>query len=145
MRVSPHIQDYEVMCPWTREIKLIYWIINLFESVRNEIGCPIFITSGYRSRQYQKHLTEINPYAVDLSPHPEGAALDMHIPINHDPVELALKFQEHSQKLGYGICRYGLEKYGFHFLHVDIIYMLFTPWTNVENPKPSLWREGVTW
>lgn len=145
MEVSPHIQDYEVICPFTHEIKLSPFIINLFEAVRNDIGCPIFITSGYRSPQYQKHLTEINPYAVKLSPHPEGAALDMQIPFRFEPLELAHRFQEHSKRLGYGTCRYGLEKYKFRFIHVDIIYMLYHPWTNTENPKPDIWKEGVTW
>ena len=144
-KVSPHIAEYEVRDKWTGEIKISPHIVYLFESVREELGKPIIITSGYRSEKYQAYLRAIGYPAAIVSPHCYGAALDMLFPFSVDKDGFANLFVNHSLKLDYGICRIGRKQYGDTFLHVDVVYLLFEPYTTIQNPKPDTWKPGVAW
>lgn len=132
-------------------------LIQLFEAVRGGLGRPIVISSGYRSDEYQKKL-----YEEDIqknggkpsgrvskpghSPHATGAAMDLLIPPGWDAQKLAELFQHTSTALGFSVCRTGWRAYlGQGFIHVDLVYMIFAPYTNVPNPNPRSWRPEVTW
>ena len=145
LRVSDHIAAYEIWDKWTHDIKISPFIVRLFEAVRNEIERPIMITSGYRSQIYQDYLRQIGYPAAILSPHTYGAALDMLYPTGLDKDNFTMLFREKSQQLGYGDCRIGRAKYNDTFLHVDIVYLLFEPYTRIGNPIPEHWKEGISW
>lgn len=132
-------------------------LIHLFEAAREKVGRPITISSGYRSEEYQRKL-----YEEDLqknggkpsgqvampgnSPHATGAAMDLIIPAGWTAQRLAELFQETSVEWGFPKARVGWRQYlGRGFIHVDLVHMLFAPYTNIPNPIPTAWRAGVTW
>jgi len=145
LRVSNHIAAHEIEDRWTREVKISPYIVHLFEVVRKKFGVPIMITSGYRTREYQAHLGEIGYPAAEISPHCQGAAFDMLFPIGIDKNEFANMWKWQSLDLGYKHCRIGRKKYNDTFLHVDIVYLLFEPFTTIPNPVPDRWKPGVMW
>lgn len=132
-------------------------LVQLFEAVRNGLGRPIVISSGYRSDEYQRKLYEEDKRKnggkpsgqvakPGNSPHAAGAAIDLIIPSGWTAQRLAEIFQETSVALGFPKCRVGWKQYlGRGFIHVDLVPMLFAPYTSEKNPNPQAWRPGVTW
>ena len=145
LKISPHIAAYKVCDKWTNEIIISPYIVHLFETVRKKFGVPIIITSGYRTREYQAHLRDIGLPAAEVSPHCYGAAIDTLFPYDVPKDEFADMWKWQSMELGYKHCRIGRKKYNDAFCHVDIAYMLFEPYTTIRNPKPDIWKPGVTW
>lgn len=83
--------------------------------------------------------------AAKISPHVEGAALDMAIPSSLTVAELISLFRETAQQLDLPSPRIGHLAYEDKFLHVDLVHMKFKPYTAIENPKPQVWFEGAEW
>ncbi len=124
-------------------------ILKLFEAVREKLG-PIHINSGYRSDAKQTELYKADSSGAvakpGSSPHRFGAAMDLAIPPTvSSAVELASHVQYYSKQLGLQVARCGWREYQGRFLHMDVVYLLFAPYTNLKNPNPKAWRSGVTW
>lgn len=155
--VSPHVSREEIDTEPAPKPMIFDPLIYLFETVREKVGRPIVISSGYRSPEYQRKLYEDDirknggrpsgrVAKPGSSPHETGAAMDMYIPAGWTAQKLAEIFQETSVALGFPKCRVGWRQYlGRGFIHVDLVHMLFAPYTNTPNPNPQAWRPGVTW
>ena len=155
--VSPHISREEIDTEPAPKPMIFDPLIYLFETVREKVGRPIVISSGYRSPEYQRKL-----YEDDIrknggrpsgrvakpgnSPHELGAAMDLIIPAGWTAEELAKLFRDTSVALGFPVARTGWKRYlGQGFIHVDLAPMLFKPYTDVPNPRPQLWIPGLVW
>lgn len=145
--VSAHIAKHEVDDNWTGEVVLFKPVIDCFEKAREILGRPIRINSGYRSEEYQKHLKAVGYQAATDSPHCKGAALDLAIPSGTTYLVLLTVLRQAAKSLGLPKPRFGYKQYGYSFVHFDLVFMLYPPYvnTNVKNPHPNAWREGVEW
>lgn len=167
--------------PWDRvesrltgEIHLLQGIIDLFQKIRKAAGVPLPVTSGYRSLRDQEVIRRRGrsgkSYAASLSPHCCGAALDIDIiPSKHQLLGNTQRIQAETliyflklaaQDLGLERwLRYGVRQYGYGFVHIDIVPILFEPeFRDIldklptiffpfsrSNPRPTAWAGGVTW
>ena len=134
-------------------------LIEVFEAVRDLIKRPIKINSGYRSIEkqtalYQAHQEDLkrkglpDDHAVAKpghSPHMYGAAMDVAIPWTFNAQNLAALFRKASRDLRYPQARTGFKTYHNAFVHLDVLPMLFEPYTKIPNPDPLNWRPGVMW
>lgn len=146
MNVSKHITLREASCNCgCGRALLMPQIVYLFEEVREDFGVPLMINSGFRCQVYQLHLMELGLTKAQNSPHVSGAALDISIPYNIKPDCLKDTFIRNSKRLGFGKCRIGMKKYKNRFIHVDLAYLFYEPYTSIKNPNPKAWKEGVTW
>ena len=146
--ISEHLPRYEFFKPsgWDEHARILAPLIDLFEAVRAEVG-PIKVNSGYRGDAFQERLYKQNPQGVakpGSSPHRFGAAMDLAIPKEWTAAKLADLVQAKSIALGFDRARCGWREYSGRFLHIDLVYLLFTPFTAIPNPNRS-WRPGVTW
>jgi hypothetical protein len=134
--------------------------LQIIEKARQIVG-PLTGDSGYRSRAKQEII--YNEYIADCkakgvkpvpgkvakpgnSPHETGAAVDLAIPEGYQPEEFAKLLQKISVDLGFPVARVGWKDYlGQNFVHVDEVFLLFKPYTNVPNPFPTAWISGITW
>lgn len=156
LHISAHISKAEYAQKDTGEVIIYEPLIELFEAVRKAIGKPIPVNSGYRSPAYQKKL-----YDADLranggkpsgavarpgsSPHETGAAMDLGIPTGWDAAKFAQLIRNTSVAIGFPMARVGWKKYGGRFVHVDLVHMLYAPYTGKPNPNPGAWSPGVVW
>jgi uncharacterized protein YcbK (DUF882 family) len=141
----------------TGKVVIFEPLIDLFETLRSNIGKAIIINSGYRSDEYQKML-----YEQDLrdhrgepsgkvakpghSPHATGAAMDLSVPWAWKAAYFARTVRVASNKLSLPPARCGYKKYGGSFIHVDLVHMLYHPYIKgIPNPAPAAWLSGVTW
>jgi uncharacterized protein YcbK (DUF882 family) len=54
------------------------WFVEMFNNFEKILGKPVYITSGYRSKEYQEHLRNNTKYkAAKNSPHVQGVAVDI--------------------------------------------------------------------
>lgn len=155
--ISAHISRAEFgQRDGSQKVVIFDPLIELFEAVRRQVG-PIVISSGYRSEEYQRKL-----YEEDLrknggkpsgqvakpgnSPHATGAAMDLIIPGGWHPRDFAEMFREACVDLNFPLCRVGWKQYlGRGFIHVDLVPMLYKPYTKIPNPHPRTWRPGAMW
>ena len=143
--VSKHIAKYEVEDRWTGEVEIFEPVIQCFEEARRLLGKPIGINSGFRSPEYQQHLKELGYKTATNSPHCWGAALDLAIPRGMTYLILMNAFKQAAKNLKLPRPRFGYKEYSYNFLHFDLIFLLFSPYTDKENPCPGSWRAGVEW
>lgn len=55
-------------------------LLNRLQSVRDEMGCPITVTSGFRCREHQEHLRGSGiKTATGISTHELGIAVDVQV------------------------------------------------------------------
>lgn len=150
--VSDHIYKSEFADKISGEIIVFEPLIDVFEAVRAAAGCPISIFSGYRTKEhqaqlYQQDMDENNGTPTklvaspDFAPHTYGAAMDLETPFGRDPFVLLIrkvcKALSVPVRLGY------LHYNGF--VHVDVMPMLFSPYTPAINPVPLSWVAGMVW
>lgn len=143
--VSEHIAAHEIADRWTGEIKIYDGLVYLFEGARTIINRPLIITSGYRSVAYNQHLHEIGYKTAAHSPHCEGAAIDVIIPHDKTVDDLINAFDTSADLLKLPRPRYGHIQYKDRFLHIDLVFMLYKPYTEVDNPHPRQWKSGKEW
>jgi len=155
--ISPHISRTEFgQKDGTFTVVIYDPLIELFETVRGMIGKPIVISSGYRSREYQQKLydEDIRRYGrpsgnvakPGSSPHETGTAMDLFIPIGLQAKLFAELFTAACVDLNIPLCRIGWKRYlGRGFIHVDLVPMLFKPYTKVPNPHSQYWKAGLIW
>lgn len=155
--ISAHISRKEFgQRDGSQKVVIFDPLVELFEAVRNQVG-PIAISSGYRSDDYQRRL-----YEADLkmhggrpsgqvakpgnSPHATGAAMDLIIPKGWQAKEFSELFTGACIDLNLPLCRVGWKQYlGRGFIHVDLVPMLYKPYTSIPNPQPKAWRPGAVW
>jgi uncharacterized protein YcbK (DUF882 family) len=162
--ISDHISHYEFgehdengnLVP---EIQLTIFepVIELFESIRETVGRPIIINSGYRSLEKQKRLYDRDLKLNDgkpsgkvakpgNSPHMYGVAMDLSIPSNMNAEQLAALIRKRSVDLKFPMARTGWKQYGGTFVHFDLIPMLFEPYLKgIKNPLPQVYVPGLKW
>lgn len=126
------------------EVKLLVEAAWGFKAIREALGQPIKVTSGYRCRKHQEGLFEaaVAKYGSraeaakrvappGASPHEYATALDC-----HQGAMSPRAFRDFVAKLLNGDCRLGLYE---DFVHFDRAHYL-TP-----NPDPAHFRRGVRW
>jgi uncharacterized protein YcbK (DUF882 family) len=141
----------------TGKVVIFAPLIDLFETLRANVGKPIIINSGYRSDEYQLKLYErdIKQHGgipsgkvarPGHSPHSTGAAMDLDVPDGWSAKELAHAVRVASNELSLPTARCGYKKYGGSFIHVDLVHLLYSPYIKgIPNPAPAAWLPGVTW
>lgn len=144
--VSMHITKREIDDAWTGRVIIFDPLIALFEHARELLGSPLTINSGYRTRAYQNHLRSMGLRVATDSPHCLGAALDLAIPRGRMAMDLIDIFKQSARDLDLPAPRFGTRLYDYTFVHVDLVFMLFEPFTRERvNPHPQAWRPGVEW
>lgn len=170
--VAPHIAYPfdRVDSPDTGEIYLLQGIVDIFTQAREKIGVPILINAGYRTANHQAELRREGLKASRISPHEHGTAFDLIIQyvlgssFEKRCYTLIKYLSDAARVLGLReYLRYGCREYGFSFVHVDIVPILFDPnWKalaldkldeyldkfypyGTANPNPDDWKPGVTW
>jgi len=143
--LTKHIARHEIEDKWNKQVVMFEPTLNFFEEARRLLGKPIGINSGYRSQEYQKHLKKIGYKAATNSPHCQGAALDLAIPQGMTYLALVNLLKQAARNLGLPKPRLGFKEYGYTFVHTDLVFMLFKPYIDKENPCPGAWAEGVEW
>jgi len=83
IRVSKHFSLKEFECRHCKTVKLHPTLLRKLELLRNRLGRPIYITSGYRCRKYNKKIS-----GAQNSYHLVGMAADI-IVIGYRPNQLA--------------------------------------------------------
>ena len=146
---------------------LLPQVIELFDAARQIYGGPISVNAGFRTHNHELTL-QARGYktAKFVSPHSLGAALDCKaIPLPGKPDydgeetnrQLQSAFREAAQQLSFPAPRLGHKAYGEAFTHVDLVFLLFAPFTNLAHPETwpelsddqrlliSAWRPGIEW
>lgn len=75
IKIAPHFRLWEFECPCCFRVRLHPVLLEKLEKLRQEMGIPIVITSGYRC---EKHNREVGGVAKSL--HLFGQAADIAIP-----------------------------------------------------------------
>jgi hypothetical protein len=161
--ISPHIFFYEFgehddAGVLRADIQPIIFepLIDLFEKLRATVNRPIKINSGYRTIEKQARLYEQdiranggNPSgkvaAPSHAPHTYGAAMDLAIPYPYKAGDFATLIRKVSLDLKFPMARTGWKAYGGAFVHMDLVPMMFKPYTNISNPCPEDWTPGRCW
>lgn len=133
-------------CPDCRgEVKILVATATAFKRVREAVGGPIRITSGYRCPAHQKRLflAAVRNFGSEAtarkhvappggSPHNFGAALDLALPVGYDAARFARLIVDTLQ----GDVRWGTYP---SFVHMDCAHYLN------PNPDPRNFKKGVHW
>jgi uncharacterized protein YcbK (DUF882 family) len=96
-------------------------LVATLQQIRDAIGKPLNITSGYRSYLYNKRLYGKRNQEPTKSKHIAGSAVDFNV-AGMNGLELAKKVVDILGKAAYGI---GLGK---HFIHLDVLRNKFETW-----------------
>lgn len=73
-QITKNFVDTEFMCPCCKKIKISYDLVDRLQIVRELIGVPITVTSGYRCKTQNK---KVNGYEKSL--HMQGLAADIKV------------------------------------------------------------------
>lgn len=127
--------------PDTGEILEFRPLIALDEEASNILGYDVPTTAGYRTLNHQKALVAKGYRAAEfVSPH-FFCALDKDAQPRAGKSEvdacldIVKAYMEAAKKLGLPRPRLGYRKYMAKFVHVDLLPMLFEPFTKIVHPK----------
>lgn len=140
-----HVGIDHVDSPDTHKIALLPALVELDECAREIFGGPILTNAGYRSVHHENSLrTRGYKTAGFVSPHSLGCALDKQVPARKSlsPAEnlrLQQAYIAAAEKLKLPRPRLGHRAYGESFTHVDLVFLLFQPYTLL--PHPSTWHD----
>ena len=154
--VTEHFSRAELDTGHDPDARFFQPTLQLLEAAREKIG-PIHGNSGYRSYAHQ-----VQVYQEDIknnggtpsgkvarpghSPHETGAAVDLAVPNGCTAESFAELLRNIITALGFPMARTGWKEYlGMNFVHVDLAFLLFKPYTDVANPFPNAWIPGLTW
>lgn len=130
--------------PDTHEYSQLPQCIQLFEECRvNQWGKPVGVDAGYRTYPHELKLqSEGYATAKFVSPHSVSAADDYKVlpgtydgTISQGNTALRKAFRKAASALGLPQPRIGWKAYQGAFIHVDLMFMLFTPYTKLAHPK----------
>jgi len=141
--------------------------IKLFDAAREIYKRPILVNAGFRTHNHERALQRRGyKTAKFVSPHSLGAALDCKASPYKPELDyhgeetnrqLQSAFREAAQQLSFPAPRLGHKAYGEAFTHVDLVFLLFAPFTNLAHPETwpelsddqrlliSAWRPGIEW
>ena len=94
---SGMLMDFEFMCK--------------LDNLRRQFGKPIYINSGYRTKEHNDFLIKSGAKASPVSSHMKGIAVDVKCNNDNDRFTLV------SLALAHGISRIGIAK---SFIHLDV-------------------------
>ena len=162
-QISPHIKvgvDH-VASPDTGEVALLPGLVRLFEQIRSALGRPIQINAGFRTVQHEADLTAAGyETAHYVSPHCVGCAFDLYHHGDGDQIEANVELQDAlkiaATQLDLPAPRLGHKLYKERFCHVDLVYLLFVPYGELDlqalvrefgipEQLVSNWQPGVEW
>ena len=112
-QISQHFRAYEFDCKCLICTKTIIDddLLDLLDVLRDELGFPIIVTSGYRCDAYQRQLTDVGyETSSGRSEHQEGRAAD--IKTGHHSGE---ELEKAARKVGFKTVGRGSV-----FIHVDL-------------------------
>lgn len=154
----------QIASPDTGEVTLLPAIVELFTETREILGRPQPVTAGFRSHAHETALQAAGYRTAKLlSPHSVACALDLDaIPTaakTEAAVNVAIRtaVAQAAVKLKLPAPRLGFKAYGERFTHVDVVFLLFEPYTKLPHPQtwPELepaqralfaaWQPGVSW
>lgn len=120
----PHFIPEEFMCKCgCNQIKLSDNLLRIVSSIRNQIGVPIIITSGYRCPEHNKKVGgHPNSY------HTKGLACDIKVVTYQWPKLILALFDHKIERIGFYLKRNNLK-----WIHIDI----------GKYPSPAFWFKGV--
>lgn len=116
---------YEMACKKTGELKIDEGFMDILQAIRNEVGFPMAVSSGYRSPAYNKEVSDTG----EAGPHTSGRAAD--ILVYGDRAHAVLKAALKHGIKGVGISQRGNP--GARFIHLDICD------NTVATPRPTCW------
>lgn len=93
VQITPHFNSTEFMCKCgCGQIDVDVRLVERLEILRNILGCPIYVNSGYRCRQH-----DINVGGSGTGTHTYGRAVDIHTDCYN-----AKEISEYANFLGFG-------------------------------------------
>lgn len=113
-QITRNFSNTEFECPWsfvsTREQQISVELVAGLQWVRDRLGCPLIITSGYRSPEYQENLyLRLGRTPIKTSQHTMGNAADITVRDDHDRPKLQSLVDTYFLARGYANS----------FIHVD--------------------------
>jgi hypothetical protein len=142
-----HIGPDFLWSPDTNEYTQLPGCIALFEETRtNQWGKPIGVDAGYRTIAHEKFLESKGlKTAKNISPHSLGSANDYKVLpgnftglVSQGNTQLRTAFRMAAVKLGLPQPRIGWKAYGSAFIHIDLMFTLFAPYTTLAHPQDWL-------
>lgn len=134
--------------PDTGSIILYKPLLDLFDEARDILGHPLPVNAGFRTPNHQRLLiAQGYKAATALSPHMVAAALDVDaVPRGtvsevEECLAIVNAFEKAAALLSLPAPRLGYSAYALKFVHIDLVFMLFQPYTSL--PHPSSWAEGL--
>ena len=110
----PSFSFYEMRCKHTGELDMDPDFMDILQAIRNEVGKPMRVTSGYRAATHPEELQKGKPGA-----HFHGLAVDIAMPpYAYELIAIAIKL---------GIIGIGVSE---GFIHLDVAN---------HAPRPRLW------
>lgn len=121
-----HFSEDEMRCKCgCGEAKMHPEFMDKLEKLREEVGVPLKVTSGYRCSKHNKAVSSSGKFG----PHTTGKAADIQIQgLN------AYRVLYHATRLGFtgiGVSQKGLHK--SRFLHIDMLQH------SKSRPRPTIW------
>lgn len=143
--LAPHIHLLNDNVTDNGDIIMNELLINIFEEIREKVGKPIKINSGYRSEKKQAELIKQGYKAAEVSPHCQGWALDLDYGDTLDG-RMLLACARNIRSVHNGYIRIGYKQYldaGQSFIHIDIAPYCYEKLKGKFNGKelPSHWKE----
>ena len=115
IQISKNFKLSEFESPDNKEVKLHEKLLELLQELRDEIGEPVIVNSGFRTKEYNDKIG-----GAKKSKHMEGIASDISLNnLDYSDVELAILIKNIAERIGINSDNLGLG-YGVTFLHVDI-------------------------
>ena len=159
-----HVGPDHVASPDTGEVALLPALVELDQCARELCGFPLPTSAGFRTVRHEDQLAARGyKTAKFVSPHSLGCALDKDAIARDGKSEQAVNLEirtayiRAAERLKLPRPRLGHRAYGERFTHVDLVFLLFAPYTPLPHPSTWLdlpvrlrsdliaWRPGVEW
>lgn len=128
MKLSKNFDSNEFMDPSTGECAVKMTLVNALQELRDKIGKPIKILSGFRSSEHNKAIGGLSG-----SRHLTGQAADIYVPgLSLSDLYEAVKSVSAFEKSGIGL--YPKE----NFIHVDVDRAKPARWARIDDKYVSI-------
>jgi len=126
--ITPHFTVEEMRCKGTGICTMDEVFMELLETIRCEYGKPMFVTSGFRSPEYNMKIAK----SGSKGPHTYGKPADIHL-IGAD-ANAVIKLELEMGMTGIGVRQKG--PHNKRFIHLDNL-------PNGDHPRPWIWSYNV--
>ena len=116
---SEHFSNDELRCPHCGECHMDSDFLETLEEIREAIGSPLFVTSGYRCHDYNTMISTTGREG----PHVQGKAVD--IMIAGEAAYVLVNTALYHGITGVGVAQKG--SYGKRFIHLDTVHSELRP------------------